>query len=265
MITTQSESKTQSNPDYKTEILTSEFQYHGNLLGFVQKASLRARMSMLKKLISYHKPTQRTRILDIGVTADSRIDSNFFEQYYPHPENITAVGLEDASFLEERYPGLRFVQADALDLPFPDKSFDLVTSFAVLEHVGNRERQRRFVEEACRVGKAVFITTPNRFYPIEFHTVLPFVHWLPAPMFRAIIKAIGYEFFAQEENLNLLTEKEAVDLVPKSIAVTTLNQKFFGFVSNIILCFNTESYRSDESDRQSLIRRRLNELVEREI
>ncbi len=225
----------------KSEVLTSEFQYHGTLLGFVERASLSARKKMLEKLIGYHKPTQQTRILDIGVTSDTRIDSNFFEQYYPHPENITAVGLEDASFLEARYPGMRFVQADALDLPFPDKSFDLVTSFAVLEHVGNRDRQRRFVEEACRVGKKVFITTPNRFYPIEFHTVLPLVHWLPPPMFRAIIKVLGHKFFSLEENLNLLTEKEAIDLVPKSISVNTLNQKFLGFVSNIILCFDTES------------------------
>ena len=27
-------------------------------------------------------------------------------------------------------------------------------------------------------NKKKFITTPNRFYPIEFHTKLPLIHWI---------------------------------------------------------------------------------------
>ena len=26
---------------------------------------------------------------------------------------------------------------------------------------------------------SVFVTTPNRWFPLEVHTLLPFVHWLP--------------------------------------------------------------------------------------
>ncbi len=33
--------------------------------------------------------------------------------------------------------------------------------------------------EALRVGRRVFLTTPNRWFPIEVHTRLPVVHWLP--------------------------------------------------------------------------------------
>ena len=40
-------------------------------------------------------------------------------------------------------------------------------------------RQRTFVAEALRVGGRVFLTTPNRWFPIEVHTRLPLVHWLP--------------------------------------------------------------------------------------
>ena len=29
----------------------------------------------------------------------------------------------------------------------------------------------------------VVISTPNRFYPIEFHTKLPLLHWLPKTFF----------------------------------------------------------------------------------
>ena len=52
-------------------------------------------------------------------------------------------------------------------------------SNAVIEHVGARERQEAFVREALRVGRRVFVTTPNRWFPVEVHTRLPLVHWLP--------------------------------------------------------------------------------------
>ena len=49
----------------------------------------------------------------------------------------------------------------------------------MIEHVGGREQQRRFVEESLRVARRAFITTPNRWFPVEVHTLLPLVHWLP--------------------------------------------------------------------------------------
>ena len=71
------------------------------------------------------------------------------------------------------------MQGDACDLPFGDGEFDIVHSNAVIEHVGGRRRQEAFVREAVRVGTRVFLTTPNRWFPLEVHTHLPFVHWLP--------------------------------------------------------------------------------------
>jgi SAM-dependent methyltransferase len=62
------------------------------------------------------------------------------------------------------------VQGDACALPFADGEFDIVFSNAVIEHVGDRERQRQLVSEALRVGRRIFITTPNCRFPIEVHT-----------------------------------------------------------------------------------------------
>ena len=78
-------------------------------------------------------------------------------------------------------PGIAYVQGDACALPFADGAFDVVHSNAVIEHVGGRDRQEAFVREALRVGRRVFLTTPNRWFPIEVHTRLPLVHWLPEP------------------------------------------------------------------------------------
>src|SRR5712664_2727481 len=66
-------------------------------------------------------------ILDVGVSsANSYFSSNYLEALYPHKSQITTVAIDDASFLQKLYPGLRFLQADGLALPFADDSFDVV-------------------------------------------------------------------------------------------------------------------------------------------
>ncbi|MFZ0422355.1 MAG: methyltransferase domain-containing protein [Xanthobacteraceae bacterium] len=153
---------------------------------------------------------ERDSILDVGVTSDrSYAASNYVELWYPHKNMVTAVGIDDASFLCSQFPGMRFVRADGIRLPFRDQAFDVVHSSAVIEHVGSFGRQCAFVRECCRVARrAVFITTPNRWFPVEFHTVLPLVHWLPKPIFRSLMRRTGREFFAEESNLNLMTARE---------------------------------------------------------
>ena len=39
---------------------------------------------------------------------------NFFEERYPWPERITAVGLHDGAAFRRRYPEVAYVQGDAL-------------------------------------------------------------------------------------------------------------------------------------------------------
>jgi SAM-dependent methyltransferase len=165
------------------------------------------RRKMFSVFVRYSGIASDDTVVDIGVTSDrSYSHSNYFEAWYPHKSRITAVGVDDASFLEAEFAGVRFVRADGRDLPFADGAFDYVHSSAVIEHVGSREMQIRFLRELWRVArKGIFVTTPNRWFPVEFHTVLPFVHWLPAPIFRKALLKLDREFFAAEENLNLLS------------------------------------------------------------
>ncbi len=211
--------------------------------GLVSRTSQRMRRKMFEALIQLYPPSPGLKVLDVGVTCDRREDCNFFEQWYPFSGQITAVGVEDAAFLEEDYPGLKFVQADGLDLPFPDQSFDLVVSFAVIEHIGDRSRQAAFIQELLRVGRVCCITTPNRWHPIEFHTILPLVHWLPPQVFRQILRSIGMTFWAKEENLNLLTQRDLLTLVPTEAHVRLIPFKLLGFVSNLLIYIDPEGYQ----------------------
>jgi SAM-dependent methyltransferase len=130
-------------------------------------------------------PTAETTVLDVGVDDVPFGEHagcgtlNFFEQLYPWPEQITAVGLNEGERFRASYPNVPYVQGNGLALPFEDGAFDVVFSNAVIEHVGGPTEQRRFVEESLRVARRAFITTPNRWFPVEVHTGLPLVHWLP--------------------------------------------------------------------------------------
>jgi SAM-dependent methyltransferase len=154
----------------------------------VDAVSLRSRRRKLRLFLDELHPTSASTILDVGVDeigfgADGGQSGcgthNFFEEQYPWRSRITALGLHDGINFSRRHPEIVYVQGDACALPFPDQSFDIVFSNAVIEHVGDADRQRLFVSEALRVGRRVFLTTPNRWFPIEVHTRLPLVHWLP--------------------------------------------------------------------------------------
>jgi hypothetical protein len=184
-------------------------------------------------------------LLDVGVTSDQSYDSsNYVEAWYPYKDKITAVGIDDASFLEQLYPGLTYRRADGRRLPFADASFDVVHSSAVLEHVGSAENQQGFIGELTRVAsRAVFLTTPNRWFPVEFHSLLPLVHWLPRPWFRRLLRGTRYDFFAREENLNLLDRRDILRLCGglRDYAVSVESLRLLGMPSNLLVTIDKRS------------------------
>ena len=85
-----------------------------------------------------------------------------------------------------------WVAGDGRALPFRDRSFDVVFSNSVIEHVGDRESQQRFAREAERVGRAYWVQTPNRWFPVEQHLLTPIVHWLPRDWQRAVVPHFNF-------------------------------------------------------------------------
>jgi SAM-dependent methyltransferase len=187
--------------------------------------SLRSRARKLRLFLDELQPTPDTSVLDVGADELGFGEGagcgtlNFFEERYPWPERITALGLHDGEGFRARYPGIPYVQGDACDLPFEDGAFDVVFSNAVIEHVGGRERQRRLVSEAIRVGRRVFITTPNRLFPVEVHTRLPLVHWLPDALAHRAYRAAGKEFAT---DVKLLSRRSLAALFPGRVRVVSL-------------------------------------------
>jgi SAM-dependent methyltransferase len=190
--------------------------------------SLRSRRRKLALFYDLMRPGPGTTVLDVGVDEVSLGDAggesgctthNLLEERYAWPERITALGLHDGRRFRERYPDIAYVQGDACALPFPDGAFDIVHSNAVIEHVGPRPRQELFVREALRVGSRVFLTTPNRWFPIEVHTRLPLVHWLPERLSGRVYDLLGMPWAGEN---HLLGPRELRGLFPAPVRIQNL-------------------------------------------
>ena len=82
-----------------------------------------------------------------------------------------------------------FTNAETCRLPYADARYDLVLAIGVVEHLPARTRRAQ-VDEYYRVlapgGHIAVLDTPNRFFPLETHSVgLPFVQWLPPRLAHA--------------------------------------------------------------------------------
>lgn len=222
----------------------SSLQYRKKALPFHLVRKLRAlQLHRIYNLFaSKFPPRPQIRVLDLGVSAaDPRREYFFFEVLYPYPSQIVAAGVDSRGRFGEFFPEISYVQVSRDEpLPFPDGAFDVVFCNAVLEHVGSRDRQRKFLEEIIRVGRSCFVTTPNRWYPVEFHTMLPIIHLLPTPLYRRIFRFLGFDFFSREENLNLLDRKALAALVPPELNHELATLSFLGLPANLVLIVNAD-------------------------
>lgn len=214
--------------------------YQSSSLPLASRLAGRVRRRIFQIFMDVFHPTAATSVLDVGVTSDSdHAESNFFERLYPYPNRLTCVGTEDGSHLMREYPGLRYLPVvSGRPLPFSDRQFDIVFSNAVLEHVGSRGAQVRFAAELRRISKQFFVVTPNRWFPIEHHTGLPFLHYLPPSLFRDLIRNTRYRYWADESNLNILTAREMAGLFP-GVKTRIKIVRVFGIGSNLVAYGNS--------------------------
>lgn len=202
-----------------------------------EKPTLSSRRKKYKLFIKLIHPKPEETILDVGVAPFVFRATNFLEQWYPYPGKITAITNDDLKeyidFLKF-FPKVNLLFGDGKNLDFPDNHFDIVFCNAVVEHVGNRSAQKQFVHEIVRVGKKAFITTPNYWFLVDFHTLIPLVHWFPQKIKNFIYKILNKEFYANPENLNLLSHKEFLLLFPKHVNLKIIKQTYLGFITGFI-------------------------------
>jgi SAM-dependent methyltransferase len=132
-----------------------------------------------------------------------------------------------------------YVRGNGKHLPFQGKAFDIVYSNAVVEHVGASEEQRQFISECLRVSRSLFIATPNRWFPLEPHTRIPFLGWLPYALFKKVVGRVlgrGYPLLP-------LSERDLLTLFPRGVHVKVIRQRSFLWLPHVLIAI-----ASDEGD-----------------
>ena len=69
------------------------------------------------------------------------------------------------------------------------------------------------------------------------HTQLPLIHWLPKRQRRMLFRILGYEFFADEANLNLMSRSDLKTIAQQfgNYLITVRDRKLLGWPSNLFL------------------------------
>jgi len=177
----------------------------------------RLRQEKLELFFSLTANAERNTLLDVG--GGTGIASEFVPLYQAFRE-VTVVNL-DPSPDRHTLPHVRRMVADGCCLPFADLSFDWVFSNAVIEHVGGIEEQRKFASEISRVARrGYFVTTPNKFFPIEPHTLLPLYQFLPERWQRKVVRFSPYYVHVYEK-IRLLGARDLRGLFPGARVVST--------------------------------------------
>lgn len=182
------------------------------LFAYLHRRSREKKYWLFQQLL---RPGPEARILNVGASGARVGLREQFEAFYPRPERVVGGGLSlpDVEDYARSFAGVQALVFDGCRLPFPDKSFSVVYSNAVLEHLLSWEAQQRFAEEVRRVGRGWFVTTPNLWYPVEPHYHLPLVQFLPQGWQQRLVRALGKTPYPA---LRLLSKRQMRQLFPES-------------------------------------------------
>jgi hypothetical protein len=200
-----------------------------------ERLTIAARDRIYRDFIRYCAPRPEDTILDVGISDVVNDAANLLERKYPHPARITALGLGEGTDFRAAFPDVAYRRIAPNDpLPFADKSFAIAIANAVLEHVGSTPNQAFFVAELMRVAARVFITVPNRYFPVEHHTAIPLLHYWDAS-FAAACRLLGKSAWAEERNLILMSRRRLRALAPAGAVIAPTGLRLGPMSSNLFL------------------------------
>jgi SAM-dependent methyltransferase len=189
--------------------------------------SRRARQRRHALYRSVMAPKPEETILDVGCGTEGLAA---FEQ------GADITGLDAAD--RPDYPGTRFVRGDARALPFEPGSFDIAYSNSLVEHLDPADRAR-FAAEIRRVAGRYWVQTPNRYFPIEPHVLLPGFQFLPEAARRRLWR-LGMPRTPYEP-IELLGAAELRRLFPDAVI---LCERFLGLTKSLIAAGPAELVRA---------------------
>lgn len=158
-------------------------------------SSRRLKGEKIERLLELETRSKPIRLLEIG-TGSGGIAHYFATK----PDLRCQVDAVDVHDNRQVFDGYRYQTVSDVALPFADRTFDVVLTNHVIEHVGDARAQHRHLAEICRVLKPEgvgYLAVPNRWMLMEPHYRLAFLSWWPhswrTPYLRLMRRGIEYD------------------------------------------------------------------------
>ena len=191
------------------------------------------RPKRMRKMAAFFSISKNTTVLDVGGSYKNWL----------FLEDTPKLTLLNIGPKPKRLPArVNYVCGDARKLPFADKSFDVVYSNSVIEHVGIRSDQIEMAKEMMRVGKSYYCQTPNYWFPVEPHFLTLAIHWLPIKIKCLLVPWFSVwgwvtsdsRNYAHEtvSSINLLDQSNVDDIFPHA---QRMNERVFGFKKSLVV------------------------------
>jgi hypothetical protein len=163
------------------------------------------------------------RVLDLGGKPSFWTDATILAR----PLEITCLNLRAAPGTHRLGQAtVEVMVGDATAPPVDPADYDLVFSNSVIEHVGGSDAIGAFAA-VTRQGAQYFLQTPNRWFLVEPHFVLPFHFLLPRPVKAAVVmwwdrgprRRTYQQALDRVDEIHLLTRRELELLFPGATIV----------------------------------------------
>lgn len=189
------------------------------------------RSRRLRRFAQSFRLDRQTRVLDLGGA----------EYYWPWLEVRPRVTVANFEQRDLKKVDLDWVRADGRKLPFQDGAFDVVYCNSVLEHLPDEASRNALAREVARVGRGYSVQTPNRWFPVDAHTLTPGFHFLPKrwqsrlarnfTVWGRVQRPTLAEARGFVESICLLTARDLQRLFPDAVIE---RERFLGLTKSVI-------------------------------
>jgi hypothetical protein len=182
--------------------------------GALERVSAWARRRRMAQMAWRVRLEPGKKVLDLGGLADTWRNA-------PGPLEVTVLNLPGADVAGGNAAHrFTFVEGDACNVGgAADKSYDIVFSNSVIEHVGDEAHQEAFAREVRRLGCSYWVQTPAIWFPVEAHTGMPFWWFYPEALRRRLLRSWQRklpEWTEMVRGTRVLTRERVQQLFPEA-------------------------------------------------
>lgn len=185
-------------------------------------ASRQKKVSKIVKIVSQEKNLAQTTLLDIG-TGAGFIAAGLAKK----AKAVKSVDVVDYRTIKQGY---EFKLVKGAELPFPAKTFDIVVSNQVIEHIADANKHLSEIARVLKGDGIVYLASPNKWWISDPHYKLPFISWLPRPLsnlYLIIFKRRKWDIYSLSlRKLSVLTRRHNFVMEDKTWEILKNPEKY---------------------------------------